>query len=77
MKLKDAFIEAICFGGSIALAIFLGYGLFSFDWIVALKLGISIGVCFFFVMFCSNILTGVERSSKGKVNENDDGDWRN
>ena len=54
-----AFIESVLFSGSVALAIFLGYGLFSWNWGIALYLGAGIWLVFFMVIFCGELLTGM------------------
>ena len=56
--LKEAIIESVSFSGAIALAIFIGYGLVSWDWYTALYLGASVWLVFWMVIFCGELLTG-------------------
>ena len=56
--LKEILIDSIGFSGSIAFAVFLCYLIFSRDLFTSLYLGGCIWLVFWFVIFCSEILSG-------------------
>lgn len=56
--IMDAFIKSVFYSSSIGFAVFVGVGLFSWDWESALYLGAGIWLVFWMVMFFGELLNG-------------------